>query len=203
MLREGIEAARNFFGMSTRRLRRPQPTTDQRSPEERLEALVREPNRERALRMLGRIRSDLDANPNPGPWIAAARALGERLIISESTVYYFVTLVTESLILAATDSDPELCRIRGEMDQIERAHGLLEDEAWFVGEGPPEWQELNSAWNRRSEEIVVTSLRELGHPDFASLLAQNPDEFEARSSEGYSDLWGKVDDELEPDSDSW
>src|SRR6185437_5445948 len=50
---------------------------------------LHEPNRDRARRMLIRIRRDLDAQPEPGPWIAAARTLSERLIISFDALYYF------------------------------------------------------------------------------------------------------------------
>jgi len=54
----------------------------------RLEALCRERNAERSRRTLVRIRGDLDSKPEPGPWIAAARTLSERLIISESSLYW-------------------------------------------------------------------------------------------------------------------
>src|SRR4051794_30850309 len=118
--------------MSRRRNRRPAPTTDQRPPGTRLEALVREPNRDRRERMLARIREDLDTTPEPGPWIDAARTLSERLIISDDAMYYFVELFTECLVYAAPESDPELARIVREMLAIERAHGLRESEYWRV-----------------------------------------------------------------------
>ena len=52
--------------------------------------MVREPHPERKHRMMARIRADLEANPNPAPWVDAARVLWERLIISEDTLYYFL-----------------------------------------------------------------------------------------------------------------
>src|SRR5690348_41716 len=115
--------------MSRRRTaRRPAPTTDTRPPEVRLEAMVREPNRERGFRMMARIRQDLDANPDPAPWLAAARALWERLIISEDSWHYFAEMFTECLVFRASDSDPELVRIHDAMTAIEREHGLGEDQ---------------------------------------------------------------------------
>src|SRR5438045_1162892 len=70
--------SRASFSMSRRRrARRPAPTTDQRSPEARLEAMVREPNPERKHRTFARILDDLDAKPEPEPepWLDAARTL--------------------------------------------------------------------------------------------------------------------------------
>ena len=179
--------------MSRRRARRPQPTTDRRPPEQRLDALVREANPDRAHRMLARIRQDLDATPEPGPWIAAARTLSERLLISEDSFYYLTSLFTDCLVLAASASDPELCRIRAEMDDIEHAHGLGEDEFWYIDEAPADWQQLNDAWNSRADVVVETALRELGHADLAALHEQDPAEFERRSARGRVDLWGEDD----------
>src|SRR4051794_5175966 len=159
--------------MSRRRQRRPQPTTDTRSPEQRLEALVREPNPERARRTLARIRDDLDANPDPGPWIAGARTLSERLIISENTFYYFVELFTECLVFRASSSDPELLRLHMEMEQVERAHGLRDDEFWEVEHAPDDWKALDDAWNSRADALVVEELRELGHADIAAVRSEN------------------------------
>src|SRR3954470_6194375 len=97
--------------MSRRRTRRPQPTTDARTPEQRLEALVREDNLDRAERMLMRIRDDLDATRSPGPWIDAARTLSERLIISDDALYYFSEMFSECVVFAAAETDPELQRL--------------------------------------------------------------------------------------------
>ena len=145
--------------MSRRRARRPQPTTDRRPPEQRLEALVREPNR----------------SPTPHlPLPAGARTLSERLLISEDSFYYLSSLFTDCLVLAASDSDPDLCRIRAEMDDIERAHGLGEDEFWYIDEAPADWQQLNDAWNSRADVVLATALRELGHADLAGTPRGRP-----------------------------
>jgi hypothetical protein len=179
--------------MSRRRIGRPQSTTDSRSPEERLEALVREASPERARRMMGRILADLDANPEPGPWLAAARSLGDRLVISFDAVYYFAEKFTECLILSASGSDTDLLRIQGELQAIERAHGLTEDEYWRLDEAPDEWRALNDAWDARSYEIVGAALRAYGHSDLAEVYEREPKEFEHRSGKGQVDVWGEGD----------
>jgi hypothetical protein len=93
--------------MSRRRNRRPKPTTDVRTPDERLEAFAREKNLERAERMLVRIADDLDGGEDPAPWIAAARTLSERLIISDDAFHFLTDVFTESILLDASTTDPE------------------------------------------------------------------------------------------------
>src|ERR1043165_9883707 len=177
-----------------RRARRPQPTTDQRTPEQRLEALVREPNPERADRMMARIRNDLDARPVIGPWIAGARTLSERLIISENAFYYFTELFTDNLMFEVSQTDGELCRLRDAMEAIERAHGLREGEYWLTFEGPDEWRVLDDEWNRRADVVVNSVLRELGHGDVADLREGDPAAFQERCAKGRVEIWGEEDE---------
>ena len=140
--------------------------------------------------MLLRIREDLDGNPEPSPWIDAARTLSERLITSDDTFYYFVELFTECVIEAAMSSDAELTRLHAEMAAIERAHGLREDQYWRTNEAPDEWRALSEEWERHAERIVGAFLREHGHADVAALRAESSAEYERRADKGYTDLWG-------------
>ena len=157
--------------------------------------MVREPSVDRAERMLLRIREDLDANPEAGPWLEAARTLYERLLISEDTWYYLAELLTECLVFAGSSADPELVRIHEQISAIERAHGLDEDESFDIDDAPAEWTSLNAEWDHRADEIVNTYLRENGHADVAALRAADPNGFEGRLSKGRTDLWGEDDDD--------
>lgn len=177
--------------MSRRRLRRPAPTTDQRPPEQRLEALVREPSRERKLRIMGRIRRDLDERPEPAPWIDAARSLRDRLVISDRIFYYFVEIFFECITFAASNMDAELVRLRDAMRAIERAHGLEEDDFWTIGEATDEWRALNDAWNRRADEIRSARLREWGHADIADFIDTHHAEFDDMGIQGHTELFGE------------
>ena len=89
------------------------------------------------------------------------------------------------------------------MLDIERAHGLREDETWTIDEGTEEWRRLNESWHRRADEIVIASLREAGHADIAALRQKNRDEFYERVAKGRRDLWGEddegINDFLAPD----
>jgi hypothetical protein len=181
--------------MSRRRNKRPQLTTDRRSPEERLEALIREPHQDRADRMMARILDDLDANPEPAPWVSGARTLSERLVISEDAFYYLAELFVDCLLPSAAVSDPELTRLQAEMEVIERAHGLRENDHWHDDEAPDDWRALDDEWGHRADEIVQTYLREHGHGDVAGLRAQKRAEFDLRVEKGRIDVWGADEDD--------
>lgn len=168
---------------------------DRRPPLARLESLVNEPSSDRSRRILGRIREELDRTPEPGPWIAAARALAAKGAVTADAVYYFVEIFLECITARAAWNDPEMLRLDGEMNRVKREHGLDEDDDWLVHEGPAAWQALNAAWDRRDHEIRVTTLRALGHDDIADLLERNPDDFGLREASGHFDLWGAGDDE--------
>ena len=182
----------------SRSIRKPDPTTDRRTPEERLEAFVREKYADRAERMWARILDGLDLAPEPAPWISAARTLSERLIISEDAFYWFVEGFTECLVLHASETDPTLLEIREAMAQIERAHGLQEGEFWELNEAPTDWRALSDQWEERAEAIVNEALRGSGNADVAELRESNPSEYESRVTKGGEELWHHGDDEEPP-----
>jgi hypothetical protein len=158
-----------------------------------MESLVREPNRERGLRMLRRIRDDLSEEPDPRPWVHAAHALVHRLIIGDDAFYYLVELFTECLVGRAAGADPELTSIVDEMHAIERAHGLTDVQAFRVGEAPADWRALNDRWEARADAIIAEFLRSIGYPEVANLLLHSRQQFDERAEAGYDELWGDDD----------
>jgi hypothetical protein len=161
--------------------------------------MVREPNPERAQRMFERILNDLDAKPEPKPWLDAARTLSERLVISEDTFFYIADLLTQCIMFAASSTDPQLMSASDAMIDIERAHGLHEDETWTTDEATEEWRRLSADWNRRANEIVNAGLRVAGHADVAAFREGNRDALLGRLAKGRRDLWGEDDEE----GDDW
>jgi hypothetical protein len=172
---------------------------DKRPPLARLESFVAETARERKSRMMRRIVIELDESAEPGPWIAAARSLEARAIISFDAVVHFTEKFLESVSFRSSTSDAEMVRLSDEMERIERSHGLTEDEHWTLDQAPPEWLVLSEAWDRRNDAIKIATLRALGHDDLADLLAKDPREFEGAGAVGYHELWG---DDGEGDDDS-
>jgi len=171
--------------------RRAEPSTDDtRPPVARLRSLVLEPERARSQRIMSRIRTELDETRAPGPWIAAARTLAAERVTTENAVYYFAEIFLECITLASVGRDPVMVRIETAMDELKLAHGLDEDEEWLVGEGPPEWDSLNDAWNARDDAIRVETLRAVGQHDLADALERDREGCEEREAEGHFDVWG-------------
>lgn len=172
--------------------RRPAPTTDTRSPDERLEALVREDNNDRRERMIMRIREGLEASPETiGAWLGAARTLADRLIIGEDAYWYLAYLLAECALFAASSQDEELVQLGAEVDAIEEAHGLTEDETFHDDDAPEDWTALNEAWGRRADAVIADVLRASGHVDVADALLNDRAAFERRTDKGYEEIWGE------------
>lgn len=143
--------------------------------------------------MMSRVLAELERTPVPGPWIAAARTLATTGVITDDAVYYFVAIFLECLTFEAAGNDAEMLRLYAEMERVKRAHGLAEDEDWFVYEAPAEWQALNAAWDQRDADLRVSALRAMGHDDIAALLERDPEDFRRREASGYYDVWGEDD----------
>jgi hypothetical protein len=166
---------------------------DKRPPVARLESLVSESSKERKHRIFRRILTELEVSVLPGPWIAAARSMQRRGIISTDLLIYFAEMFLECVTSYASEHDAELLRLYDELHRVERNHGLKEGETWYVDEAPAEWTALNAEWDRRSNAIRVARLREMGDSELADLLEKDPREFEISGAVGHQELWGAVD----------
>jgi hypothetical protein len=177
--------------------RRPPPTTDTRSPDERLEALVRERNPDRRGRMMGRIHEDLEARPETiGAWITAARTLADRLIISFHAFHYFAAIFAEAGIMAASERDDELVRLANAIEAVERDHGLRDDESFHVDDAPDDWRALDAEWNSRADAIMAEIMRGAGHADVAEAMLRDRDAFDREVERGHHDIWPETDEEF-------
>ena len=86
---------------------------DKRPPLARLESVVSETARERKGRIMSRIIIELDASADPGPWIAAARSLEARALISFDAAVHFAERFLECISFRASTIDSEMLRISG------------------------------------------------------------------------------------------
>lgn len=174
-----------------RRMRRkPAPTTDARSADERLEALVREPNVERRERMMGRIREGLEDAPRTiAPWITAARTLADRLIIGFEAYQYLAYAFAECRLYDASQTDAELVRLAADIGAVERSHGLREDESFHADDAPEDWSALNSAWEKRADDIIAESLREGGAGEVAQAMIADRAAFDRTMDAGYDEVF--------------
>jgi hypothetical protein len=163
---------------------------DKRPPLARLRSLLMEPGAERAHRIMGRILGELEESVDPGPWIAAARALAAEGLITEDAVCYLAEMFLQCITFQASRTDAEMLRLYAAIDEVKRAHGLRADEDWFVTDAPVEWQVLNAAWDERDRELRVSSLRASGNDELADLIARDQEAFDLRVASGHFDIWG-------------
>ena len=101
-------------------------------------------------------------------------------------------------MLHASENDPELKRLRGAMEQIERAHGVAEGQYWDLADAPSDWRALSDQWEERAETIVNDALRGSGNADVAQLRESDPSQYESRVTKGGDELWHHGDDEEPP-----
>jgi len=140
--------------------------------------------------MFQRIRRDLEVEVNARPWLDAARSLYEKRAIDLDELCYFAELFTECL-LGDPEGDAELRRIGREMQAVERAHGLEEDEAWYIDEAPTDWRALNDEWESRARAAVAAAFRDAGLTELADMHMSSSDEYEERSSAGQDKVFGE------------
>ncbi len=137
------------------------------SPISRLEAVVANAAHAREDRTFHAIRIEVDQLPDPSAWLAAARSLEVRGLISAESAVYLSEIFLEGVSEHAGETDAELLRLDEEMDRVMRAHGLDEDEFWEMGEEPPEYRVLSDAWNRRDAAVQAAVLRSAGNDALA------------------------------------
>ncbi|MDE2815561.1 MAG: hypothetical protein OXK81_02530 [Chloroflexota bacterium] len=82
------------------------------------------------------------------------------------------------------DYDADLKPISDQIVQIERAHGLTEDEYWPPGEGPPEHEALNRNFEAILDREQGHVFREFGKTWLANLWEQERERFDELFEEG-------------------
>ena len=127
-------------------------------------------------------------------WLRAVLTARDVGVLSADAAYYLLTKLTETAVGLQVDTDPQLRALMAEIDAIERREGLTEDEAFRVGEGPPDYERANRDWDRRFDELQVDVFRDVGAPDVAADLRWRKAEFDSRSSAGWAELMAIGDD---------
>ena len=70
------------------------------------------------------------------------------------------------------------------VDKIRQIHGLAENEGWEPGEGPVEFQELETEFSQAVDAILRASYQFVGEHEIADLIENDPDEAQRRYNEG-------------------
>jgi hypothetical protein len=165
--------------------------SDSRRPLKHLEALLATPTYADATTLFTQIRIFVEA-AEVESWMRAVVTLWQRERLDENEAAYLIDMFAEE-VLQAADRDPDLVALGRRFDEIERAHGLNEDEGFPVGKGPPEWHALHDRWAARVEELKLETIRRSGAERFADQRGRAPAEWESRTELGRDTFWGRWD----------
>lgn len=160
---------------------------DMRSPVEQLEEFVRGPHTDQSRRKFFGILAALETDADVELWIKAAHELHARGVIDDDGWTYFAAIFLECLTQGEAVSDPELVRIQGDIDDLDRQHEARDDD--FDIDELPEMQALYAAYDSRSRVVEATCLRGLGFTALAHAVEQDRDRFLDKSEIGASKLF--------------
>ena len=145
-----------------------------------------------------KLASIVAASPSPPAWHDAWMALGpasteeQRLAVYRAVRdsgclpmeagFYLVSWQIDAM--ASLDAEVSLCHLDKQLEAIEEAHGLEEDEFWLPGKAPQEYEELLRKYQGAWDRIFASKLEEFGEQEMAELFQADPDEFQRRSKVG-------------------
>ena len=95
----------------------------------------------------------------------------------------------------AGDYEHELGPLSNAMREIEKAHGLNEDESWLVGDAPAEHQKLNTRYSNVLDQKQVEVFREFEEYHVADLFLNSPDQFDVMREAGRVAFHGRDNEE--------
>ena len=108
--------------------------------------------------------------------------------MKEHEAWHLFYWITEGMSFHWSGSDPDLGRLTGEMDAIERRHGLSEDESFLVDDAPADWTAMSKEWERRLDAIWAEEFARLGEPELARLMRSGLLHEDPRLHEGRASL---------------
>lgn len=116
--------------------------------------------------------------------LTAYRAVRNDRLVPPEAAFYLIAYQIMDLAQERYEDDPRLEAISCEMEQIEEAHGLTEDEYWPIGEGPEDHRALDARWNEAADAIIAETFRAQGEGAMADLFEGDRAEFDRRFEVG-------------------
>lgn len=90
------------------------------------------------------------------------------------------------------DYSSELADVSAAIREIERAHGLSDDEYWSIGEGPAEWEVLCKTHDELTAREFIRELQTFGLKVEAELREREPKQFDRRRELGRRAMNGEI-----------
>lgn len=141
-----------------------------------------------ARHLVQELRSDLLDGDDPMPWCHAVLVARDAGALAPAPACYLLDIITEGAMTSITATDATLVALADQMEAIERADGLTEDECYALEEAPAEWSAVNRRWESRFVQLQAALLERAGAPEVARLCRLRPEEYQARSQAGWRAL---------------
>lgn len=158
------------------------------TPFDEILAIAQNANTEYAHELFVDIRDLIERGAEITPWVDAVQLARDVGALGGAESHFLLDRLTESAIGFETGTDEILVDLRDQMEAINRQHGLDEDDDFMLDDAPSDWLELNRQWDRRFQSLREVLFRRIGEPGMARDIVLRPDEFEARSAEGWRAL---------------
>jgi hypothetical protein len=104
---------------------------------------------------------------DPEPWMREVQRARDAGLLGEEIAWFLLYRFVDAAMFMVVDTDPELTGLGARIDEIERAHGLDENDAFLVGQGPPEWEEATRAWTVVYDQRFAELFRRVGEETLA------------------------------------
>lgn len=132
------------------------------------------------------------ASGDPEPWMREVQRARDEGVLDAGIAWFLIYKLVDQAMYVIAETDPELEELGRRVEEIERAHGLSEDESFFVGEGPPEWEEATRAWDAVHERRFAELFRRIGEEEMAEQHADAG--LDPRFAAGREAIFGPLED---------
>lgn len=125
--------------------------------------------------------------------VAFAKALFLARRISSQEYTFFVAVAAEGVHdgRMSESAYPEISELMNRIRAVEVEHNLPDGHYWRLGEGPPEYLQLNTLFDDASQKRFGETLEELGAFDLATLFATDQAEFDRLRERGRRSIFHK------------
>lgn len=134
----------------------------------------------------------VEESGDPDPWIREVQRARDGGMLGEGFAWFLIYQFVQASMFSVVNTDPDLSVLGARIEEIERAHGLGEDESFLVGEGPPDWEQATRAWDVVYDRRFAEIFRRVGEEEMAEQQADAGDD--PRYSEGREAIFGRSED---------
>lgn len=110
------------------------------------------------------------------PVMRLVQSMADAGIYSTSAKLYLMAQISEAVLPSRANEEPRFAEVDREIEEVKRAHGLGEDDDWFLDDAPAEYVRLSNEWSEIADRQRAAWFAELGEREMARWLrAESPE----------------------------